>query len=147
VVPAAVRTLNDDLGPCAGAPTTTVPTTTLVTTTTHTTTTSVFRPANCGDGVVDGAEECDGGGELWRIGVACRFDCTLVDCGDIDDSGRLTASDALFILRAAVGTVDCASCLCDVDQTGGGPKAGDALRVLRIAVGQPLELGCPALCP
>jgi hypothetical protein len=145
VVPAAAITLNDNLGPCAGAPSTTVPTTVL-TTTTHMTTTSVFRPANCGDGIVDGAEECDGGGDLWRIGVACRFNCTRLDCGDPDDSGRLTASDALFLLRGAVGIVDCASCICDVDQTGGGPKAGDALRVLRVAVGHALELACPLVC-
>jgi hypothetical protein len=165
VVPAAVAELNDALGPCGGVgPTTTttmhVPTTTTVTTTTLDTTTTTravsstttvtstsitsttVGPGGCGDGVVEGEEQCDGGGETWRVGSACRGDCTLIACGDPDDSGAYTAVDALFILRAGVGAASCATCVCDVDETG-TVRAGDALRVLRVAVGLVLELRCP----
>jgi hypothetical protein len=150
IVPAAEVTFDAALGPCSVPPTTlttlptttTLVTTTVPTTTTLVTTTTVFFPPGCGNGVVDATEECDGGGAQWRIGTACRINCTLLDCGDPDDSGGLAARDALFILRCAVGTAECANCICDVDQTGGPPKAGDALRVLRVAVGQPLEIAC-----
>lgn len=58
-------------------------------------------------------------------------------CGDIDDSGKVTATDALTILKAAVGGPQCDAkpCLCNVD---GNDKrtAADALAALRIAVGQ-----------
>jgi hypothetical protein len=155
VVPSAVLVFQGELGPCAAPPTTLLPTsTTLVTTTLTVTTTSITGttvttttieppPPGCGNGVVEGTEECDAGGQRWQAGQACRLDCTLVACGDPDDSGRVTASDALFILRCAIGAVTCSSCICDVDGTGGEPKAGDALRVLRSATGLPVELGCP----
>jgi len=54
----------------------------------------------------------------------------------------ITASDALWVLSAAVGTNDCPPCACDI---GGNATitAGDALVLLRIAVGQNGELECP----
>jgi hypothetical protein len=72
----------------------------------------------------------------------------LGDCGQPVSAGNAsTASDALFILQAAVGSQSCEPCVCDVD---GAPSAtitaSDALRVLRRAVGQPLVLVCPD-CP
>jgi hypothetical protein len=142
VVPPAARTFDPQLGVCASPPTTS---TTIATTTTFAglTTTTVSIPQRCGDGVVSGTEECDTDGIEWTVGVACRADCTLVACGDPNDSGTVTAADALLILRAAVGTAPCAGCVCDVDDTGGVVRAGDALRVLRVAVGLPLELRCP----
>lgn len=64
-------------------------------------------------------------------------------CGDIDDNGRVTASDALAILKAAVGGPECddAGCYCNVD---GNEKlsAADALFALKVAVGQPLIPQC-----
>jgi hypothetical protein len=54
----------------------------------------------------------------------------------------VTASDALFTLRAAVGTEVCDLCVCDVDSSG-AVNATDALRVLRNAVGLPVALDCP----
>lgn len=53
------------------------------------------------------------------------------------------ASDALFVLRAAVGQVSCLLCECDTDSSG-TIVASDALRVLRVAVGIPITLTCPA---
>lgn len=65
------------------------------------------------------------------------------ECGDVDDGGAITASDALSVLKAAVGGAQCAwkACLCDVD---GNTKltASDALAALRIAVGQDVEPRC-----
>jgi hypothetical protein len=56
----------------------------------------------------------------------------------------ITASDALFTLRAAVGIGSCDDCLCDADGSG-NVTATDALVILRAAVGQPVTLACP-LC-
>jgi hypothetical protein len=55
----------------------------------------------------------------------------------------VTASDALFTLKTAVGTQTCELCLCDVDQSG-SVAATDALIVLKFAVGQNVELSCAA---
>jgi len=67
---------------------------------------------------------------------------------DAPDNGRATvilASDALQILRAAVGQpVTCLMCVCDVDNSG-VILPSDALQVLRVAVGQQVTLECP-LC-
>jgi hypothetical protein len=64
-------------------------------------------------------------------------------CGDPASSGgSITALDALFVLRGAVGLIDCRSCACDVFGND-GVLATDALRVLRKAVGQDLDLFCP----
>jgi hypothetical protein len=67
-------------------------------------------------------------------------------CGQPVSSGATpTASDALFTLRAALGSEECEACVCDVDSSGGASpiSASDALRVLRRAVGQSVELTCP----
>jgi hypothetical protein len=53
-----------------------------------------------------------------------------------------TASDALFVLKTAVGSVGCDLCSCDVDASG-SVTATDALSVLKRAVGQAVELTCP----
>ncbi|RMD86106.1 MAG: hypothetical protein D6815_00525 [Candidatus Dadabacteria bacterium] len=54
------------------------------------------------------------------------------------------ASDALFVLKAAVGAASCAPCVCDVDGSGGSAPvtASDALRVLKKAVGQSVSFSC-----
>lgn len=117
-----------------------------VTTTSSTTSTTL---ALCGDEVVGGDEACDGGAEPWAAGRACRDDCTLVGCGDVDDNDAVTSGDALFVLRAAVGSRSCDACLCNVDASASGPavSVSDALRVLRNAVGAVgANLTCPA-CP
>jgi len=65
------------------------------------------------------------------------------DCGDANVSGSITATDALIVLRTAVGSSVCGLCICDANDSG-GVTASDALLVLRYAVGQPLVLNCPA---
>jgi hypothetical protein len=54
----------------------------------------------------------------------------------------VTATDALFVLRAAVGIETCAPCVCDTNGSG-AVTASDALLTLSFAVGQPVELTCP----
>jgi hypothetical protein len=57
-------------------------------------------------------------------------------------SGLVTATDALFLLRASVDLEDCLPCVCDVDASG-SVSATDSLIALQAAVGQPVELTCP----
>lgn len=64
-------------------------------------------------------------------------------CGDFDGSGDVKSSDALSILRAAVGLVEvCPLPVCDTDGNG-RVAASDALRTLQAAVGFDVELLCP----
>ncbi len=64
-------------------------------------------------------------------------------CGvPVSGGSKPTASDALFVLRAAVGGAQCDPCSCDVDGNG-SVAAGDALAVLRAAVGGEVALNCP----
>jgi hypothetical protein len=65
-------------------------------------------------------------------------------CGfPVSDGEKPAASDALYTLKAAVGSVQCALCVCDVDDSG-AVGAGDALVILRAAVGTGASLDCPA---
>lgn len=66
-------------------------------------------------------------------------------CGDPANPPGVVSSDALLVLRAAVGSQPCDDCVCDVDRSG-FVVSSDALAVLRHAVGQdvPLRCGC---CP
>ena len=63
-------------------------------------------------------------------------------CGDPDGDGTITASDALFILRTAVGLRFCESLWCDVDASG-RTTATDALAALGRAVDLEHALVCP----
>lgn len=99
----------------------------------------------CGNAVVEAWESCDDGSRIHRIGEACSETCLFVQCADVNDSGSVTASDALAVLQAAVELIDCTQCVCDVDRSG-GTTADDARRVLRVVVGLPAELVCPP-CP
>ncbi len=66
-------------------------------------------------------------------------------CGDPNEDERLTATDALIVLRASVGSSACAACVCDVDGSG-TVTTTDALIVLRLAVGLPGPRSCPVSC-
>ena len=79
---------------------------------------------------------------LFTSGPTCAANPS---CGDADGNGSTTASDALFTLRAAVGSATCALCVCDVNGDG-HVTASDALLVLRAAVGTIVSFSCPA-CP
>jgi hypothetical protein len=54
----------------------------------------------------------------------------------------VTATDALFVVQAAVNLVSCELCVCDVDGSS-TVTATDALVVLRLVVGLTAELLCP----
>jgi hypothetical protein len=62
-------------------------------------------------------------------------------CGDPNANG-ITATDALYVLKAAVGLQACELCICDV-AGGGSITATDALITLQIAVGSSTPLMCP----
>jgi hypothetical protein len=100
--------------------------------------------AVCGDAKTEPGEDCDDGDTSWKAGELCRADCTQLACGDPDGSGgEPTATDALFVLRAAVGLATCDPAVCDVDGSGGSTSATDALLTLGRAVGRAFDLTCP----
>ncbi len=66
-------------------------------------------------------------------------------CGQPISTGAApTATDALFVLRVAVGVASCDACVCDVDSSGGATPvtATDALKVLKRAVDATVVLTC-----
>ncbi len=134
-----------EYGPCDDDTTTT--TTSSTTTTTSTTTTSTTTststttlPDDCGNGVVDGAEDCDDGND--EDGDGCDDDCTGIVCGDANGNDTVQSSDALLVLRAAIGqAVSCPVQLCDTDGDQ-VLRASDSLRVLKRAVGQSVVMIC-----
>jgi len=64
-----------------------------------------------------------------------------IECGDANRDGRVSTSDALIALRAAVELVHCPLALCDA--TGNGViTADDALRILQRAVGLDVAVLC-----
>jgi hypothetical protein len=86
------------------------------------------------------------------LASASRAHAALGDCGQpVSAGGAPTASDALFILGAAVGVQTCELCVCDTNNSG-GVTAGDALTTLSAAVGTGAVLTCepcdsePASC-
>jgi hypothetical protein len=64
------------------------------------------------------------------------------ECGDLNDDGKLSASDALAVLRAGVGALSCEDWRCDFDGSG-AVSAADALAVLRAALGSGGVANCP----
>ncbi|MFN2425315.1 MAG: dockerin type I domain-containing protein [Candidatus Binatia bacterium] len=63
-------------------------------------------------------------------------------CGDTNDDGRITAGDALYSLRSAVGSAECINEICDYNGDG-RITATDSLFILRTAVGQNVAPQCP----
>ncbi len=100
----------------------------------------------CGNGTVEEPETCDDGDTDFTPGDFCSADCDDFGCG-IPTSATATGpktSDALYVLKAAVATVECDLLVCDVNDSG-GVNTSDALAVLRKAVGQEITLNCPEL--
>jgi cysteine-rich repeat protein len=95
---------------------------------------------NCGDSTEQEGEECDDGNTA--AGDGCSSDCTTEVCGDANDDDNITATDALFALRAAVGNGSCPLTVCDANGNG-QVAAADALAILRVAVGGGAALDCP----
>ncbi|TFH19981.1 MAG: hypothetical protein E4H03_12980 [Myxococcales bacterium] len=113
----------------------------------ETTTTTLAGEPICGDGLLSAGEACDDGDTEWAAGRYCRSDCTMVECGDPDDSTASSATDALIALRTAVGIGSCDACVCDVDSSGGltPVSASDALQLLRVATGaSDVSFVCPS---
>lgn len=97
----------------------------------------------CGNAVIDFTETCDDGDILWEFGEYCRGNCSVISlCGDINDDGRITATDSLFVLQAAVGLQACSLEICDVNGDG-KISATDAAILLQAAVGLPVAVFCP----
>jgi hypothetical protein len=66
------------------------------------------------------------------------------DCGQpTTDGPSPVATDALFVLGAAVGIQTCDLCVCDVTDDG-ATTATDALTVLASVVGQMVSINCPS---
>ena len=79
--------------------------------------------------------------------VAGPAQADLGDCGQPLSTGASpVATDALFMLGAAVGTQTCELCVCDVNNDG-SIAATDALIGLNAAVGQPVSLNCSPCGP
>jgi len=87
-----------------------------------------------------------------EFGIRAQWFCVLgadaSGCGDtacppVSRSGGLTASDALAVLKGAVGSQDCRLCVCDVNDSQ-NVTASDALLVLKKATGVDTQLSCPA---
>jgi hypothetical protein len=79
--------------------------------------------------------EDDQGTILLRLSKA-----TEAVCGDMNGGG-VSASDALGVLRTAVGSQECLPCICDADGNG-TIAAPDALTTLRFSVGASVSLEC-----
>ena len=140
-VPPPVLQVIPELPRCADESTTT-------TTTGSATTTTTVSSGTCGDGSLDSGEDCDDGDSQFARGEACGPTCRWVECADPDASGAVNASDALGLLRVAVGLESCEPCVCNVDSSAGPIGASDALRTLSVAVGLPVELLCaPCAAP
>jgi hypothetical protein len=71
-----------------------------------------------------------------------EMDVDAPNCGDFNEDGAISATDALGALNFSVGIGDCPVCVCDVDSSG-STTATDALRILRGAVGLPEVFDCP----
>jgi len=110
---------------------------------------SIELCGTCGNAEVELGEVCDRGVGNGLQGGSCSLDCAFVGCGDPNDSHSHTASDALYVLRAAVGAATCEPCVCDAvsPNAQAGITASDALAVLRKAVGISVPLSCPACTP
>ncbi len=100
-------------------------------------------PVSCGNGDIDDSESCDDGDSSFAPGEACTEGCWSVPCGQPIHPGaeEPATSDALFALRAAVGTSSCSPAVCDVDASSTVTSV-DALAILRRSVGLEQALSC-----
>jgi hypothetical protein len=83
-----------------------------------------------------------GGGTGGGLSEGFVFEIMTALAGDADGNGTVTATDALFALKAATGTATCALCICDVNDSG-SITATDALIILKLAVGAMVTVSTP----
>jgi hypothetical protein len=110
----------------------------------HDQTVSLCAPSLlCGNGDIDDSESCDDGDASFAPGDACTGGCWNVPCGQPihPEAEGPVASDALFALRAAVGSSSCALSVCDVDDSS-LVTASDALAILKKTVDPNRMLSC-----
>jgi cysteine-rich repeat protein len=102
--------------------------------------------AACGNGNVEEPETCDDGDTDFTPGDYCSATCDDFACGVPTNATETDpkTSDALFVLRVAVGSLGCNVVVCDVNGSG-DITTSDALAVLRAAVGQPVLFDCPTI--
>ncbi len=100
--------------------------------------------ASCGDGFLQvGTEQCDDGNLVDGDGCSSSCESELL-CGDANDNGEITASDALIVLKNGVGVpIPCPDWLCDYNGDG-SITSSDALDVLERSVGLLVPPSCPA---
>jgi hypothetical protein len=79
--------------------------------------------------------------EIHAVYAASFGKCEYL-CGDANGDREIKASDALFVLRTAVGSETCPLCICDVNGSNTF-TAGDALATLQLAVGGVFAAACP----
>jgi hypothetical protein len=95
--------------------------------------------------LVEGAEGSERArGDAPAVGAAVSVrdhEVQLRTCGDFSGDGAISATDALGVLKSAIGSAACLPCVCDVDKSGAA-TATDALTVLKKAVGQNVSLNC-----
>lgn len=91
---------------------------------------------------VDLEEPCEAVMSAAETLIDCVQSLPGPSCGDPNEDKRITASDALFALRAAVLVVDCDLGICDVNRSD-RVTASDALAILRRAVGVAVPMQCP----
>jgi hypothetical protein len=113
----------------------------VVTTTTTTTSTSSTSSTSTSTTMEPDRPCADPIGPLSNL-ARKRAAAEAADAGLAFDTRAVGAADALFVLKAAVGALDCPLCTCDIDNNG-NITATDALRTLKIAVGQDIPLNCP----
>lgn len=104
-------------------------------------------PASCGDGILDLGESCDDGDTTQTTCDPCGAECQNEICGDANGNGTITSTDALQVLKVAVGqvpnAVDKSKSRCNpTGDADGTVTSSDALRVLRKAVGQNPIMAC-----
>jgi hypothetical protein len=109
---------------------------------------STHAGSPCNDANPCTTDSCDEGSDNCANTpmVPCTTTTTLPQggaCGDVNGDGLIKSSDALNILKAAVGGTQCAGKVCICDANGNASlTAGDALIVLKVAVGAPATLAC-----
>lgn len=99
-----------------------------------------FSAAIDGDTTVIGADGVNDRG--LDSGAIYLLTLPTLSCGDANGDGSVTASDALFTLKASTGVVFCSTAFCDVNNDG-SVTTTDALIVLQISIGLNLQLNCP----